>query len=42
MIVRILSKKFYLRVGSPLWWIITFLFCGGTFYMFMKILWMVG
>ena len=42
MIVRILSKKFYLRVGSPLWWIITFLFCSGTFYMFMKILWMVG
>lgn len=42
MIIRILSKKFYLRVGSPLWWAITFLFCGSAFYMFMEILWAVG
>ena len=42
MIIRILSKEFYLRVGSPLWWAISFLFCGGAFYMFMKILWFVG
>ena len=42
MIIRILSKEFYLRTGSLLWWTITFLFCGSAFYMFMKILWMVG
>ena len=42
MIIRFLSKKFYLRTGSFLWWILTFLICGFFFNIFMKILWMVG
>ena len=42
MIIRILSKEFYLRVGSPLWWFFTFLICGFFLNLFMKILWMVG
>lgn len=42
MYIRIFSKKFFLRIGSPLWWILTFLFCGGALYIFLRILWMVG
>ena len=42
MIIHILSKKFYIRVGSPLWWILTFLICGFFFNLFMKILWAIG
>lgn len=42
MIIRIFSKEFYIHVGSPFWWGITFLNCGIFFYLFMKILWMVG
>lgn len=42
MIIRILSKEFYLRTGSPLWWILTFLTCGFFFSLFMKVLWMIG
>lgn len=42
MIIRILSKEFYLRTGSLLWWILTFLNCGVFFYIFIRILWMVG
>ena len=42
MIIRILSKEFYLRTGSPLWWAISLFNCLAFFYIFMKILWMVG
>ena len=42
MIIRIFSKEFYLRTGSLLWWVLTFLICGFFFNMFMKILWTLG
>jgi hypothetical protein len=42
MIIRIFSKEFYLRTGSLLWWILTFLICGFFINIFMKILWIVG
>ena len=42
MIIRVLSKKFYLRVGSPLWWAISLAICAFFFNLFMKILWTIG
>ena len=42
MSLRILSKEFYLRVGSLMWWVINLLICGFFFNLFMKILWTIG
>jgi hypothetical protein len=42
MIIRILSKEFYLRIGSPLLWVLSFLTCGFFCAFFMKLLWMIG
>ena len=42
MIIRIFSKEFYLRTGSTLWWVLTFLNCSFFFFLFLKILWLVG
>lgn len=42
MIIRILSKEFYLRTGSLLWWAINLPICAFFFWIFMKILWIVG
>lgn len=42
MIIRIFSKEFYLRTGSLLWWVLTFLNCGSFFFLFLEILWLVG
>ena len=42
MIIRVLSKKFYLRVGSPLWWTISLSVSAFFFVLFMRILWLVG
>ena len=42
MIIKILSKKFYLRVGSPLWWTISLSISAFFLVLFMRVLWLIG